>query len=132
MLFLVSGALGYTVSHNKEAVLRPGEWIGEAMLWTNWIHVGALRSLDHCHLLCLNTEPFQGIAAQFKTKHFYPAACAQIFVDALNDVDKARLSEIAEDMLDVGSLVNECFGLDHKARGAGSAFPKARISRLSG
>merc|ERR1712039_345311 len=90
--------------------LAPSEWISEPVLWTSWVHVGALKCQDNGVLYGLSSAAFQNITAQFKTKSFYPAIFAHLFVAALNGLEKKNLSDLTQDMLDVAHLVQQCFG----------------------
>jgi len=63
MIFLEKGLLKYQLDGEAIQDVRPGQWIAEQVLWTDWVYQGTLRSVTPCRLLMLNSVVFQQIVS---------------------------------------------------------------------
>jgi len=61
--YMMHGELRYTQEPETSAVqevhvdfVRPGSWIAEASLWTEWIHVGTAAATGQCEVLVFSSE----------------------------------------------------------------------------
>ncbi|CAK0816576.1 unnamed protein product [Prorocentrum cordatum] len=56
MIFVEKGLLKYQLDDEAVQDVRPGQWISEQVLWTNWVYQGTLWSVTPCRLLMLNAQ----------------------------------------------------------------------------
>merc|ERR1712217_883733 len=103
-IFLASGALSYsvanfapggrrsTIASRKSAThglrklehLVQGQWISEPVLWTHWMHRGALTATADCRLCLIDAFTFQSAVTSFDHDDFNPKVYAAGFVEGLN------------------------------------------------
>jgi hypothetical protein len=72
-----------------------GEWVSEAVLWTDWSHMGTMKAGIDAQLLALDAVKFQNIAAKFPCVTI--RSYAKHFVSSLSSMAPSELT-------DVGSL----------------------------
>merc|ERR1712232_313587 len=58
MYVIVSGRLGYERPGANECIARPGDWMCEASLWTNWVSQGDLHVANECQLILVDNRRF--------------------------------------------------------------------------
>lgn len=112
MLFVLKGKLKYTLGDDDEnhRLLECGQWISEAVLWVeDWPLQGSLRAKSECKLLCLHAKDFQQTSAKFRTSEFYVAQYAAGFLQDLNLVKRCQLTDVAEDIINIGGVVRSIF-----------------------
>jgi len=85
MIFIRSGKLIYARGLEPNQFVTAGDWVAEAVLWTNWIHRGTLRALVECRLLAVNAPDFMNIMVTFPSSH--GAEYAKTFVESLNQTE---------------------------------------------
>jgi len=97
MYFVVSGQLQYTTYEiQAQRMLRTGEWLSEAALWTSWVHRGELRVVvSDCLLFALDASGFARVVSSHKAAHVTAAAYARSFVEGLNKGPQTDLSDPA-------------------------------------
>jgi len=74
-------------------VLHGGQWLGEAALWTGWIHRGELRSLMDSFFFTLNATCFAQVISAHKAAHMMAASYARKFVESLNRGPQSDLAD---------------------------------------
>jgi len=99
MYFCLHGKLQYSQdSMKRPSSMVMGTWACEAVLWTQWVHMGVLRAKVESTLLLLNAARFQKIALQFQTVENHTRLYAEAFIQRLNE---ARLSSSLTDLDDL-------------------------------
>jgi len=95
MLFVHKGTCTYEMEDEQvpEEVHR-ARWVAEGNLWTTWMHRGKLQAKTDCRLLAMDATKFQDIVGQFYTPEVNPKKYAQEFVDCLNEIEQACLSDL--------------------------------------
>jgi len=93
MLFPSEGVLQYEKDAEYKD-LQKGEWSSEATLWTHWMHRGTLRAKQESRVLLLDAVTFADMVSQFWTPEVNPKRYARDFVEGLNDMDPAFLSDL--------------------------------------
>eukprot|EP00440_Ansanella_granifera_P052317 gb/GFBE01056726.1/.p1 GENE.gb/GFBE01056726.1/~~gb/GFBE01056726.1/.p1 ORF type:complete len:1022 (+),score=226.29 gb/GFBE01056726.1/:1-3066(+) len=75
-----------TEAEPLRAKLDQGEWLGEPVLWTDWVYMGSAYSSSQCEILALDTEKFQEVIQT--STHTRAEAClyAKAFLGELNTV----------------------------------------------
>jgi len=94
MLFVESGMLEYEMEDRLPEEVGKKRWIAEANLWTTWMHRGKLQAKTDCRLLVLDANTFQDKVSQFYTSEVNPRHYARLFVDGLNEMEQALLSDL--------------------------------------
>jgi len=92
MYFVVSGSFEYLdkflVAHN----VGPDQWLGEAALWTTWMHQGTLTAISDAKMAVIEADQFQEVCNHYMKKAkgagFNPKNYAATFVDHLNQLDE--------------------------------------------
>lgn len=99
MFFIISGTLQYLQRDADPRFVKDGEWLCEAVLWTNWMHCGTLQAETNCTLLVLDKEQFCYTISPFPTHHARDYAGA--FVEELNRTDRDFLTDLRDNSVDV-------------------------------
>lgn len=106
MFFVRTGRLWYAKDGGHPRCLKPGQWVSEASLWTQWMHCGDLWAASDCTLLVLDAEKCQNIIAPFPSPH--AANYAAAFVDHLNS-DKGAVTDLPLAEEEVETILQEVF-----------------------
>jgi len=97
MYFICSGMFHYLMRGHQPIEVNVNEWISEAALWTQWMHIGDLRARNETRLCRLDSRVFGDIVSQFDHADFDPKVYAVEFVNNLNSC-MAEVSDLSPDM----------------------------------
>jgi len=100
MYFIKSGRLQYTtvtVEGTKKEALEQKDWISEAVLWTDWRHQGDLTAETASDLIAVDPARFVEEMGVHPRPWYFAKEYAMHFVNKLNQMDRAELSDIARD-----------------------------------
>jgi len=80
---------------NMEWVDNDEDWIAEPVLWTTrWMHCGLLTAVEHVDNLTIDAESFSEQVKLNPKGHLFTSIYAKNFVDWLNQLPPAHLSDI--------------------------------------
>merc|ERR1712217_338750 len=77
--------------------LSHGDWMGEPVLWTHWMHRGILSAGADSRLCLLDAYKFQATVSAFDHEEFNPKVYAAGYVESLNQ-SKEQLSDVTRGM----------------------------------
>merc|ERR1712137_1199830 len=99
MYVLKSGESEYTRMGGDvlELAPQPRETIGEAVLWTSWVHRGSLRALTPTTMLCLDPDKFCEAVFVDQRPWFIAVDYGGRFLDFLNQLDNDLFLDIIRD-----------------------------------
>lgn len=105
MFFVMNGGLIYK-KDNETKYVEKGDWMCEAILWTNWTHCGTVKAYTETMLLVLDAEKFQETISTFPSDH--PGMYAEEFVKRLNMAGRF-LTDTAIDIYEIEVMIEEAF-----------------------
>lgn len=88
-----SSKLSRASNFDPDIVLEGG-WAGEAALWTQWLHVGDMRSLEDSSVLIIDAEKFAVHIQCDRPLYLAVQKYAQLFVLELNSVDEKHVTDL--------------------------------------
>lgn len=103
MYFIVSGYVQYTIDASADErkasdswavsrrTLHGGQWLGEAALWTSWVHCGELKVITDSLLFVLDATGFARVISAHKVAHDMARRYAKKFVEQLNGFPQSDL-----------------------------------------
>lgn len=101
MYFLHAGKLRYDRTAEQSHTVQKGEWACEAVLWTQWMHYGMMRTKTECTLVVLKADEFAEICKQYMSQIQYARDYAKAFVQHLNSSDEMTLTDLEDPEMDV-------------------------------
>lgn len=101
MYFLHAGKLRYDRTAEQSHTVHKGEWACEAVLWTQWMHYGMMRTKTECTLVVLKADDFAEICKQYMSQIQYARDYAKAFVQHLNSSDEMTLTDLEDPEMDV-------------------------------
>jgi len=69
------------------------KWISEAAMWTPWVHLGTMRSVNTSEILAIDCSLFQGITLKHRQVSPGCTRYGRAFVDSLNSLAERAASE---------------------------------------
>mmetsp|Transcript_27566 Transcript_27566/g.42988 ORF Transcript_27566/g.42988 Transcript_27566/m.42988 type:complete len:972 (+) Transcript_27566:69-2984(+) len=90
MYIVMDGALQYTPIWGDISRVEKDTWLGEASLWTHWVHRGTLKAESFCRLCTLDAKQFQELVVSFDHPEFDPRVYATAFVEELNNMEEGH------------------------------------------
>jgi len=105
MYFIHAGGLKYEHNQNEQDVLE-GDWLSEAVLWAPWLHHGDARAETECTLMALDAKRFHEAVGHNKAARAGPSQYAHLFVDVVNNLDVALLTDFRHPSFDISRAVN--------------------------
>jgi len=103
MFFVVKGHMIY-MRDGHTMQMRPGRWLCEAHLWTNWTYLGTLVAQTESQLLVLDAGKFQDVV---HTEH--ARMYAKIFVRRCNTRNRLRFGDVGEGVIGLRSVCRRIF-----------------------
>lgn len=87
MHWVYQGTMRYTLEAGDSEIqlVRSGDWLSEAALWTTWFHVGHLEAISVCDLLLLDSHKFRISIHKFPVTIGMVKEYGQQFIDRLNE-----------------------------------------------
>jgi len=88
--------------HGLEGEKEPideGAWISEAVLWTDWRHLGELKCNHTCELITVDPNEFAAAARHHPRPWFLAREYGYLFLHWLNSLDGESLSDLVYDDL---------------------------------
>eukprot|EP00929_Paragymnodinium_shiwhaense_P079396 TRINITY_DN41327_c0_g1_i1.p1 TRINITY_DN41327_c0_g1~~TRINITY_DN41327_c0_g1_i1.p1 ORF type:complete len:917 (-),score=196.65 TRINITY_DN41327_c0_g1_i1:78-2828(-) len=85
MYILLKGLMQYLSIGGRAHTVNEKDWMAEATLWTQWMHLGRAKATVDCQLCTVESKKFQDIVSQFEHPDFNPRLYAKEFVTDLND-----------------------------------------------
>jgi len=108
--FLTGGCLEYTLGDKVDCngktcstaggrdYMFEGMWISEAVLWTEWHHLGDLQAMTECQVITVESKQF-GEAVQVNAPMWMAVRkYAERFIDALNGIDLEDLTDLTHQL----------------------------------
>merc|ERR1711920_852155 len=89
-------------SRREPVRLEKGEWLSEAVLWTEWEHAGDLEGLQNSHLFSVDAEIFGTIVTFYPSSRATASFYARKFVVALD-----HFGQIFTDLIDYTELFDD-------------------------
>jgi len=85
-----------------------GDWLGEAVLWTEWRHQGELQSINTNELIVVDPNSFLEVMRAHPRPWFYAKRYAIKFVKLLNTLEPSRVIDVLKEE-DLSSInVSDC------------------------
>jgi len=91
--YLTFGELDYAQADESTSV-GCGVWMSEAVLWTQWTHLGHLTAQKHSEMLLLGAETFCRLVLSHSEYRVLAKRYAQRFVNALNRQALTAISDM--------------------------------------
>jgi len=87
MYWVDRGTMRYSVEAESSELhlVRSGDWLSEAALWTTWYHLGRLEAISVCELILLDSCAFRISVRKFPVAISMVREYGQQFIDKLND-----------------------------------------------
>jgi len=104
MYFLYAGKLKYDRTAESHRTVHKGEWACEAVLWTQWMHYGLMRTKTECTLVVLEALIFQNICQQYTSQMDYARSYGKAFVQHINGAEEVELTDLEDPEMDVDWL----------------------------
>jgi CRP-like cAMP-binding protein len=95
MYFVARGNIRYDrgdVQHHD--IAGKSDWISEQALWTDWVHMGEARTVAECQVIAINSKAFVAAGCQDFTVHSLLTTYAHSFVEWLNQLPDADVTEV--------------------------------------
>jgi len=111
MHFIKGGnLLEYTLVNGEKLEPPPskGEWVGEAVLWTDWRHQGELHSASTSDLIGVDPNSFIEVMCVHPRPWFYAKRYAVKFIKFLNGLDCSKVTDVLRDDVFYHSAVADC------------------------
>jgi len=115
MFIVQTGTLQYSTSFGMCQKVTPKQWISEAVLWTHWIHRGTLKAKTESRILAIDSQQFGKLVSIYQTQEGHANKYAAKFVEALNETEICRISDIGNDSI-VRERAEQAFLPDELAR----------------
>merc|ERR1712232_1285978 len=104
MIIINGGVVKYSWASGSDVQLRVGEWLSEAVLWTQWAHHGDLVAMDNCRYFNLVATEFQQIVTKFELSDFNPLQYANYFLRCLNEANFNDVSDLAPEQMEFDDI----------------------------
>eukprot|EP00928_Gymnodinium_smaydae_P026929 TRINITY_DN20989_c0_g1_i1.p1 TRINITY_DN20989_c0_g1~~TRINITY_DN20989_c0_g1_i1.p1 ORF type:complete len:918 (-),score=134.97 TRINITY_DN20989_c0_g1_i1:176-2929(-) len=139
MITVSCGTLQYAkIGEEAEALLGrctvvdKGSWICEAVLWTEWFHLGSLQATSEVSLVAVDRKAFEEAFSRDPLAHSMANEYAEAFVAWLNKTPRNMLSDVhAQDVMkpEVLKFLDSCDYCELDPPGMANLFPRPRSSR---
>jgi hypothetical protein len=107
MYFMREGRLTYWCRHLDEKTHVGKEddhkWLGEAVLWTNWVHQGSCEAETESTVIALSSKKFVELASKYRSSLWALQAYGRAFVREMNE-QAGNLTIHTNDDVDLSDL----------------------------
>mmetsp|Transcript_70361 Transcript_70361/g.222284 ORF Transcript_70361/g.222284 Transcript_70361/m.222284 type:complete len:366 (-) Transcript_70361:241-1338(-) len=90
-----------------------GEWLSEAVLWTDWRHQGKLHSISTNDLIAVEPAPFSDVMCVHPRPWYFAKSYAANFLKFLNGLDEHEAIDIIRDDGFYKTAVESCDSKHH-------------------
>jgi CRP-like cAMP-binding protein len=106
-----------SMTSDGEVLLSSGQWVCEAVLWTQWLNRGTMRAATEARVIALNAQKFHNVVQEHRTGLRDLLNYAQTAVDLMNEAEKEDISDLFMGF-DIDDAVRRLGfeGLDQKRR----------------
>merc|ERR1712187_163044 len=119
MFFIVKGLIRYTQTRSNTyppRAVKPGGWLGEAALWTDWVHVGTATAVLNSEVLSVNSDSFSEVTTTHRRVLRQTAHYARIIFRKINEYFEERsfLSDLLDSSEEDEDIVDEAAAIAFK------------------
>jgi hypothetical protein len=82
------------------------QWVGEAVLWCPWLHLGELRTQTESQIISIDFDGFAEAVGSNRPLWLAVQKYAERFIQALNAVDQRDLTDIVDNMFEMDDLID--------------------------
>merc|ERR1712060_136243 len=84
-----------------------GQWASEAVLWTQWMHLGDLQAITECQIIRVNAEQFGMLVKTNRPLLLAVRKYAELFVIEMNKLTRDELTDLMHQIFDPKEIVDE-------------------------